>query len=98
MGVMKILSLASIIAVLMISLNAKIIVVSPRDGFVMEQMIVAAMKTSPTKPAQQEPARLISFLAEMGAAFPEHGCVTERMTVVTRQMKWKLVSSQLVSL
>lgn len=42
---------------------------------------------------QQEHARLTSFLVEMGAAFPEHGCVTERMTVVTRQMKSKLVVS-----
>ena len=42
----------SIIAVLMISLNAKIIAVSPRDGSVMELMTVEAMKMNPIKPVQ----------------------------------------------
>lgn len=82
----------------MINLSARIIVVSPRDGFVMEQMIVGAMKMSLTKPAQPGPARLTNFLVEMGAAFPQHGYVTERMTVVTRQMKWHPVNFQPVSL
>lgn len=44
--------LQSITAVRMINLSARIIVVSPRDGFVMEQMIVGAMKMSLTKPVQ----------------------------------------------
>lgn len=87
MGVMKIQSVASIIAVLMISLNARIIAVSPRDGFVMEPMIVGATRTNPVKPVQPEHARWTSFLVETGAASPEHGCVTGKTTVVTRQMK-----------
>lgn len=53
----------------------------------MEQMIVGAMKMSLTKPAQPELVKLTNFLVEMGAAFLQHGYVTERMTVVTRQMK-----------
>lgn len=42
----------TIIAVLMINLNARIIAVSPRDGFVMELMIVGAMKMNPIKHVQ----------------------------------------------
>lgn len=88
---------APIIAVLMINLNARIIAAFPRDGFVMELMIVGAMKMNPIKLVQSEHARWTSFLVEMGVAFPEPGCVTGKMTVVTRQMKWHLVNSQLVS-
>ena len=42
----------TIIAVLMINLNARIIAVSPRDGFVMELMIVGVMKMNPIKHVQ----------------------------------------------
>lgn len=97
MGVTRTRPPASIIAALMISLNARIIAASPRNGFVMELMIVGAMKTNPIRLVQPEHARLTSFLVEMAVAFPELGCVTERMTAVTRQMKWQLVNSQLVS-
>jgi len=81
----------------MISLNARIIAVSPRDGSVMELMIVEAMKMNPIKLVQPEHARWTSFLVETGAAFPEHGYVTGKMTVVTRQTKWHLANFQLVS-
>lgn len=63
----------------------------------MELMIVGAMKMNPIKLVQLEHAKWTSFLVEMGAAFPEHGCVTGKMTVVTRRMKWHHVNSQLVN-
>lgn len=87
MEVMKIQSVATIIAVLMINLNARIIAVSPRDGFVMELMIVGAMKMNPIKHVQPGHAKWTSFPVEMGAAFPEHGCVTGKTTVGTTRTK-----------
>ncbi|KAJ6665385.1 hypothetical protein lerEdw1_003225 [Lerista edwardsae] len=89
---------ALIIPVLIINLSAIIIAASPRGGFVMEQMIVATMKMNQMKPVQQEHVKQTSFPVQMDVAFQIRGCAIEKMTVVTNQMKWPLVNSQLVTL